>query len=200
MLLHHRGTLPLETKRLILRRFQPGDAPAVFANWTSDPMVSRFWSWQPHQSLSDTQTVLTQWILAYQQPDYYHWVLVHQESGQPIGAIYLADIDPDDQSASVHYLLGKAYWNQGLTTEACRRVLSFAFDDVGFQTIRSHHHRDNPASGRVLQKCRMAFVQSAYLETSTERLNGEYLFYQLRNNAYQPFLKADRQTQKTDSP
>ena len=42
------GTEPIETKRLILRRFTTDDAEDMFNNWASDPEVTRFLTWPTH--------------------------------------------------------------------------------------------------------------------------------------------------------
>ena len=55
------GTQPLHTPRLCLRRFVPGDAPAMYAGWASDATVARFMRWQPHNSVAETRGLLEEW-------------------------------------------------------------------------------------------------------------------------------------------
>ena len=43
--MNHKGTIKIETDRLILRRFTIDDAPDMFKNWASDPEVTKFLSW-----------------------------------------------------------------------------------------------------------------------------------------------------------
>ena len=168
----HTGTQVLTTERLILRRYEMTDADFVFTNWASDPVAARFWSWEPHRDIGTTRYWLRQWIAAYEKPDYYLWCITAKEDSQAIGYIYLDSIDESERSASVHYLLGSAYWNQGLMTEACMRVVEFAFEEPGFEIIRSYYHKENPASGRVLQKCGFKCFKSAK--------SGEYCHYLLK--------------------
>jgi ribosomal-protein-alanine N-acetyltransferase len=61
MELNHRGTVILETKRLILRPFTVEDAEAMFRNWANDPQVAHYLSWQPHADISVTRLVLEEW-------------------------------------------------------------------------------------------------------------------------------------------
>lgn len=178
--MRHLGTKQLESERLILRQYQITDAEDMFANWVTDAEVTRFWSWEPHEDISITNAILQQWIDEYKQKDKYHWVIVYKSNMQAIGYIYLSDIDDSDGSASVHYLLSRAYWNQGIMSEACKRVIQFAFEEVGFNRIHTHHHIDNPASGRVLQKSGMKHVRTEYRKTDTERLCGDYAYYEIR--------------------
>ena len=55
------GTLPLATPRLLLRRFSPADAPAMYTVWAGDAAVTRFLRWQPHKSAAETRSLLEAW-------------------------------------------------------------------------------------------------------------------------------------------
>lgn len=46
--MRHAGTQEIETPRLLLRRLLPSDAPMMYANWASDPEVTRWLRWTPH--------------------------------------------------------------------------------------------------------------------------------------------------------
>ena len=61
----HKGTVTIKTPRLILRRFRVEDAPAMYANWASDPRVTDFLTWQPHTDVSVTKTLLEGWVASY---------------------------------------------------------------------------------------------------------------------------------------
>ena len=52
------GTQPIETRRLLLRRFRREDAEDMFANWASDPEVTRFLTWPAHSSAGVTRMLL----------------------------------------------------------------------------------------------------------------------------------------------
>lgn len=41
----HKGTLEIETERVLLRRFVESDAEDIFHNWASDSSVTRYLSW-----------------------------------------------------------------------------------------------------------------------------------------------------------
>lgn len=179
--MRHIGTQTLATRQLILRRHEMADAEDIFANWASDPVAAHFWSWDPHKSITETRALVSGWSREYEKPDYYHWAVVERESGRAIGYIYLDSIDEAEGSAAVHYLLARAHWNRGLMTEACRRVIEFAFSEAGFRKIRSWHHADNPASGRVMLKCGMRFVKAEFRALDCARLSGEYHYYEMEN-------------------
>ena len=54
-MLTHKGTKTIETKRLVLRRFQPGDGRYMFENWASDPQVTQYLTWPAHSSIAVTE-------------------------------------------------------------------------------------------------------------------------------------------------
>ena len=77
----HLGTQTLETERLILRRFTPEDAEAMFRNWASDSEVTKYLTWPAHASVDVSRDVLNSWIENYAKPDYYNWTIVLKECG-----------------------------------------------------------------------------------------------------------------------
>jgi len=158
------------------------DADDMFRNWVTDPEVCRFWSWEPDENIEETKGLLAGWIEEYKKADHYVWVIVLKSISQAVGYIYLADIDDTNNSVSVHYALGRQYWRQGITSEACERVIDFAFSVLGAERVHARHHIENPASGRVMQKCGMRYVKTAYEELAPKRLSGDYRHYEVRSS------------------
>ena len=63
--MRHAGTQDIETPRLLLRRLLPEAAPQMYANWASDPEVTRYLRWEPHKSPAETRELLAAWALLY---------------------------------------------------------------------------------------------------------------------------------------
>ena len=177
--MRHLGTVTLQARRLILRRYRLQDAEDMVKNWVRDPEVARFWSWEPHKDMAETISLLKAWIDQYDNMDYYHWVITEKLSGRAIGYIYLTDLDEEEASASVHYLIAGKYQNQGYASEALGKVIGFALKEMGCESICSWHHEENPASGRVMEKCGMQFEKSLYRELMPQRLSGVYRYYRI---------------------
>ena len=55
--------------------------------------------------------------------------------------------------AELGYWIAKPYWNQGICTEALRAMIDYCFNTKGFFTLWCDFFVDNPASGRVMEKC-----------------------------------------------
>ncbi len=60
--MNDRGTVRLETGRLILRRFTADDAADMFHNWAGDAEVTRFLVWPPHAGVDVTAAVIAAWM------------------------------------------------------------------------------------------------------------------------------------------
>ena len=57
------------------------------------------------------------------------------------------------QTAELGYCIAEGYWGKGIMTEAYGEVLRFLFEEAGFYRIGSSHAVENPASGKVMEKC-----------------------------------------------
>ncbi len=153
--MNHIGTQKLESTRLILRQFTDSDAGAMYQNWASDPKVTHHLTWPPHAGIEVTQSLLSDWIKQYDQPHVYNWLIEEKNLRTPIGSISVVRQDERLQSAEIGYCIGTPWWHQGYATEACKTVVDFLFDQVGFCQICARHVTDNPHSGAVMQKVGM---------------------------------------------
>ena len=140
----------LETERLLLRPFQREDAPAMFEGWTSDPEVTKYLTWNTHQTLEETQYVLDLWLKEYEQPNRLNFAILLKEEQRVIGGIDI--VRYEDGVPVIGYNLSRKYWNHGYMTEACRCVLDYLFGQ-GYSAVRIDAMVDNIGSNRVIQKC-----------------------------------------------
>lgn len=62
---------------------------------------------------------------------------------------------PDNATVEVGYSLSREHWGKGLMTEALRAVIGESFRVLQLHRIEAMHFTDNPASGRVMEKCGM---------------------------------------------
>jgi ribosomal-protein-alanine N-acetyltransferase len=178
--MNHLGTITIETDRLILRQYKMTDADDMFSNWVADPEISRFWGWELHKNIEETKSLLSGWIAEYSRIDNYHWVIVLKETSQAIGYIYLNEINDEKGSSSVHYLVSRKYWNQGIMTEACKAIIDFSFSKIGMLYIHTHHHVDNHASGKVMQKSGFRYIETKFRQLhDCEQISGDYCYYEI---------------------
>lgn len=155
-MLKHKGTVTIETPRLILRKAKIEDAEAMFRNWANDSEVTRFLTWPTHGNIEVTKNLLASWVENYQNDDYYQWMIVLKEIDEPIGSI-MANTVGRAQSAHIGYCIGKTWWHQGIMSETLKAVMDFLFDEVGYHRIEAMHDSHNPHSGAVMKKCGMRY-------------------------------------------
>jgi len=55
------------------------------------------------------------------------------------------------------YWLGEAYWGKGYMTEAVKRMLAFAFDDLNLNRVNICAFVENEASNAVIRKVGFVF-------------------------------------------
>ncbi len=158
--IQHKGTVTIETLRLILRRFEEQDAEAMYKNWAGDAEVCKFLSWGPHISSEVSMKRILNWIDGYRRDNSYVWALEEKGNGQAIGSISVEIADDRGESCEVGYCLSKDYWNRGVMTEALQAILHYLFYEVGYRRIQAKHDVLNVASGRVMQKAGMLYEKT----------------------------------------
>ena len=153
----HIGTQTIETKRLILRKFKDTDAQLMYDNWAADDEVTKYLMWQSYKSVDDAKDRIKFLKENYVNDNYYDWVIVLKEIGEPIGSIGVVDLKENINAVHIGYCIGRKWWHQGITSEALSALIDFFFDKVGADRIESRHDPRNVNSGKVMQKCGMKY-------------------------------------------
>ncbi|MDD4415087.1 MAG: GNAT family N-acetyltransferase, partial [Oscillospiraceae bacterium] len=155
--MNHKGTITLETERLILRRFEIADAEAMFNNWASDAEVTEYLTWPTHSDVSVSKAVIDSWLPLYVNPNHYSWAIVLKEFNEPIGSIAAVEQSDDIKMVHIGYCIGRKWWHCGYTSEALAELIRFFFENVGVNRIESRHDTLNPNSGKVMLKCGLKY-------------------------------------------
>ena len=150
-----------ETQRLILRRIREIDYIDMY-EYSADRDVTRYLTWQPHNSLSETKSYASDLQKRYNAGKFFDWGLVHKADGKFIGTCGLTTINLNRNSCEVGYVLAKKYWGRGLMPEALELVMGFAFDYLEFDRIEARFLEGNMKSLRVMQKMGMVFDRVDY--------------------------------------
>ena len=145
-------SVTLETDRLILRPLTVDDAGAVFV-WAGDPKVNRYMIYALHTDIEATR----QWLRSVEQGSEggCEFGFVRKSDGLLIGTggVY----DNGGGSWDFGYNLRYDCWGRGYATEAAKAMIAFARKELGAKVFVSNHAVDNPASGRVMEKCGLTF-------------------------------------------
>ena len=161
----------VETENLILRHFEADDLNDLFRLY-SDPEVRRYFP-DGTRDLAYTKEELEWYLNGHpDHPELGLWATIHKESQQFIGRCGLLPWTIDGRfEVEVAYLLDKAYWGQGLGTEAAQAVLDYGFEQLQLTRLICLIEKDNLASIKVARKIGMTFEK----ESSDE--NGPFLLY-----------------------
>ncbi len=114
------------------------------AVWLSDYDVAKMTSRAPHPYGEEH----AEEFLAM-PPDGRHVFVIERKDGLFLG---MTGLHPDGDSFEFGYWLGKPFWGFGYATEAAHRLVTYAFETLGRQTVHAGWFADNPASGHVLAK------------------------------------------------
>ena len=150
----------LETERLILRPMEIEDAEAAFRNWTSDKEVAKFMRWTVHENVDVTKAWIQSEVDFLEHDGIYNFGFVLKETGELIGSGGLV-FKEDKNMYELGYNIMKKYWNQGLTTEASKKIIEFGIQELKQTKFFCCHAKDNPASGRVMMKVGFKYQKDA---------------------------------------
>ena len=145
--LHNNATI--ETQRLILRKFEGGDAEDVL-QWASDEQVLEYLIWEGAFTLEQARAGIYDYHLS--RPGI--WAIQLKEGGKCIGCIDLRLI-PEHEKTEFGYALNRLYWDKGYATEALSAVLRLCFEKLELNRVEAGHFAGNEASGRVMEKAGM---------------------------------------------
>lgn len=142
----------METSRIMLRRWQDSDATALY-KYAADPEVGPRAGWPPHQSEAESLEIIRTIF-----NDATTWAIVLKETGEAIGAMGYGPsceckLPSRPNEPTVGYWVAKPYWNKGICTEALALLIDHIRKTTDIKSLVSGHFIDNPASGRVMEKC-----------------------------------------------
>ena len=161
----------LSTNRLVLRAFTMEDL-ADFYEYCKDPDTGIHAGWKPHESLEESRDILHHFIEEREV-----WAICEKQSGKVIGSIGLHRDSKRrrnfNQCRMMGYVLSKAYWGQGLMTEAAKEVLRHAFEDLKLEMVTISHFSYNQRSARVIEK--LGFHREGVLRKAFLRYDGSLL-------------------------
>lgn len=139
----------LETERLLLRGWQLGDLDDLY-EYAQNADVGVMQGWKPHESREESLVALNAYIAEDER-----WAIVLKEKNKVIGSIKTS---PDENRGRyyakyVSYVLSADYWGRGYMTEALKRVIKYAFEEMNVDLLSAFHFPHNIRSKRVLERC-----------------------------------------------
>ena len=90
--------------------------------------------------------------------------IVFKEEDQFCGISEIYDYRPKLHMASIGYRLRKAYWNNGIATEAAKMMADYLFNQTDVEIITASTMIENRASAHVLEKNGFTMTSKGYPE------------------------------------
>jgi RimJ/RimL family protein N-acetyltransferase len=163
---------PIETARLTLRSFTPGDFDDLYA-YQSRPDVARYLYW-PARDRGQVRRALReqcQETSLDHEGDWLTFAVVWRESGRVVGEIGLKLVSREDRLGEIGFVFHPDCQGRGLATEAARAMLALGFGPLRWERIIGCCDARNLASGRLMERIGMRL---AARHVCSEYVKGEW--------------------------
>jgi len=178
--------LPLETERLILRKFNEDDFAAVHSYASSVENII-YMPWGPN-SEEQTRAYISLAISEAERDPIcdYHYAVVLKNTNGLIGG---CGISTKGNEASLGWLLHRNYWRQGYGTEMGKALLRFGFEELDLHRICAMCDVENYGSYRVMERIGMRreglFVEGRPANKLSDREYGDELSYAILRDEWE---------------
>jgi RimJ/RimL family protein N-acetyltransferase len=147
---------PIETARLTLRYFTPGDFEDLFA-YQSRPDVARYLHWDARDRAQARQALERQCreTSLDADGDWLTFAVVWREAGRVIGEVGLRRLSQEDLQGETGFVFNPDYHGRGLATEAAEAMLTLGFGILGWHRITGCCDARNDRSARLMERIGM---------------------------------------------
>lgn len=172
------------TERLILRPPTLKDAADIAAN-ANHIDVSRYLARVPYPyTIKDAKDFIN-FRRKKAKDNPYSFGITLKSSGKLVGMIGFPLYDKFGAKAEIGYWLGKKYWRQGITEEALRAIVKFAFQKLKLVRLQAGAAVENKVSANLLKKVgfkREGLRRKAERSKATGKWHDIYSFGLLRSD------------------
>jgi [ribosomal protein S5]-alanine N-acetyltransferase len=141
----------LKTERLTLRQLISSDDKEIFA-LRSDDNVNKYLDRKPAKSIDDAKNFIQTINENIQRNDSVYWAITLNGTDKLIGTICLFDFSNDNLKVEIGYELLPGFQGKGIMQEAASKVIDFAIQQIGLNSIDAYTHYENQSSIRLLEK------------------------------------------------
>jgi ribosomal-protein-alanine N-acetyltransferase len=165
------STFPvLTTERLTLREPLLSDAPDLFIVGR-DPEVQKY-NAPIMKTVAESEALIEEVRTEYAKREGISWAVILTNSDTPLGLFGFYHWSHYHRRAEVGYALARAYWGQGIGTEAVRAIVRFGFDHMNLHRVYAGTIADNHESVRMLEK--IGFIREGTKRESSWEDDGTF--------------------------
>lgn len=141
----------IETERIILRRFLPGDEAAVL-ELNANPEVQKYTGDRIITTLAEAQdTINNVWLSDYEKYGYGRFAVIYKPDDKLIGFAGLKYL-PDLGETDIGFRILPQYWGVGILSEIAGDIIDYGFSQLALTKIIGTVMPDNIASIKILEK------------------------------------------------
>ena len=139
----------LTTKNLVLKPFENEDKNALIS-LLENPLVKRTYMCPNFKDEKEKEKCFLRLKeISLKNDKFFYGIYLNKSL---IG--FINEVHAENDMIELGYLITPNEWNKGYATEALSASISELFR-IGFQVVECGHFEENPASGKVMQKCGM---------------------------------------------
>lgn len=159
----------METRNLSIRESIFEDCE-YFAKWESDPVITEYLSCEEERSYKD---VVGEWVLDSQDKTKLQMTVVDKKLRQPIGRIYITDIDPAKDSLDItrFYYIADAEKRMEVGREILVEVLEHFFIFLHMERVTVELYTGDKEGEDLFES--LGFVREG-IERNATKKNGRY--------------------------
>jgi ribosomal-protein-alanine N-acetyltransferase len=162
----------LKTERLTLRQLMSSDDKEIFALRSNDN-VNKYLDRKPSRSIDDAKNFIQAINENIQRNDSVYWAIILNGTDKLIGTICLFNFSNDDLKVEIGYELLPNFQGKGIMQEAASKVIDFAIQYIGLNSIEAYTHSENQGSTRLLEKLNFKRDSAA---------DGNFMIFKLTHN------------------
>lgn len=140
----------LETERLIVRELTLSDMDSLFELYSYEGMTDYMEGLYDYEEEYDYQKAYIENM--YRFFGYGMWLVFEKESGKLIGRAGVEHREELEGELELGYAIGKPWQKKGYATEVCKGILTYVWEELGFDEICSLVECRNTLSIHLLEK------------------------------------------------
>ncbi|HUN88169.1 MAG TPA: GNAT family protein [Terriglobales bacterium] len=137
----------LRTERLLLRRYQRSDIPALLPLIGAREVAAQTLRIPHPYTEADARMMLHRF-----RSEGAHWFGIFLQPDEQLCGGAGLTVDQNHNRAEIGYWVGVPFWGQGIASEAARELMRYGFEDLKLHRIYAVCYTGNDASIRILEK------------------------------------------------